>query len=326
MAATPLQTRLDGLRAQRDQLVHEVNLLRERELARQRNCGPDDVPPGAPGAETQLQTQLHRDPESSRLSLLSVEEGAASSPALSLDELKAQVLQSISELDRMPTAPIWMTSSPGTEALRADQGADRQGEESIEPITMATLLKRVEALEGRNPKREGAQQHRAESTPPSPRKQISSRVSSPRVRTPPSAQHKAPVKDAAVSPVRSLRPPDQSLKLVAMAQSIQHLSNKADAAEAAAAERKSALEQQNRVLTEQVAALEARNKQLQEENSLLTAKHGEFAGTVAENDAAKTTIRQLREQLVAVKFNLVEATRRAELSEACLVRHGLDVS
>ena len=318
MAASPLQSRLDGLRAQREQLVHEVNLLRERELAHQRNWGPDDVPPGASGAET----LLHRDPESSRLSLLSVEEGAASSPALSLDELKAQVLQSISELDRMPTAPIWMTSSPGTEALRADQGADRQGEESIEPITMATLLQRVEALEDRNPKREGAQQHRAESTPPSPRKQISSREASPRVRTP-SSQHKAPVKDAAVSPVRSLRPPDQSLKLVAMAQSIQHLSNKADVAEAAAAERKSALEQRNLVLTEQVAALEARNKQLQEENSLLTANH---AGAVAENNAAKSSLRQLREQLVAVKFNLVEATRRAELSEACLVRHGLAVS
>ena len=316
-AASPLQTRLDGLRAQREQLVHEVNLLRERELAHQRNWGPDDVPPGASGAET----QLHRDPESSCLSL-SVEEGAASSPALSLDDLKAQVLQSISELDKMPTAPIWMTSSPGTEALRADQGADRQGEESIEPITMATLLQRVEALEDRNPKREGAQQHRAESTPPSPRKQISSREASPRVRTP-SSQHKAPVKDAAVSPVRSLRPPDQSLKLVAMAQSIQHLSNKADVAEAAAAERKSALEQRNLALTEQVAALEARNKQLQEENSLLTANH---AGAVAENNAAKTTIRQLREQLVAAKFNLVEATRRAELSEACLVRHGLAVS
>ena len=75
-----------------------------------------------------------------------------------------------------------------------------------------------------------------------------------------------------------------------------------------------------RELTQRLAEVEEENRRLRDENYDPSAAGGDSSD---QTSVLKSTIKELRHQLLAVKWKLVEASRRAELAEASLVRHGL---
>ena len=83
-------------------------------------------------------------------------------------------------------------------------------------------------------------------------------------------------------------------------------------------------------MRQEFTALQEANRRLSDENrrlELLEAARGaaraEQRKCVQQRPTNEAADRDLRQQIVALKWRLVEATRRAELAEAALVRHGL---
>ena len=76
---------------------------------------------------------------------------------------------------------------------------------------------------------------------------------------------------------------------------------------------------------QQIAALQEANRRLQ--NEITRLEHTKNCNdTLHSSDLASSNpsqIRELRQQVIALKWRLVEATRRAELAEATLLRSGL---
>jgi uncharacterized coiled-coil DUF342 family protein len=83
-----------------------------------------------------------------------------------------------------------------------------------------------------------------------------------------------------------------------------------------------------RGLRQDFADLQETNRRLSDDNRRLLEKargaaRAEQRKCVQPRPTPGATERDLQQQIVALKWRLVEATRRAEVAEATLIRHGL---
>jgi Rad3-related DNA helicase len=76
---------------------------------------------------------------------------------------------------------------------------------------------------------------------------------------------------------------------------------------------------QNYALKEQVVVLEEAHTRLQDECRHMQLEHA----SSEKLQEAKSSVRQLSQQMVALKWQLLEAMRRAELAEAACARQGI---